>query len=178
VGSAALFEIKGKRMFFSEKSRLRVVGCLAYFPLFMACFGLLPAHAQTANLAQARCGNINELSKNDQQSMLFWLNGYYAGSGQRSSLDTRQVQSSVSAMLEACAKNPELPLLGSEARQIFLPLQDGSIGTPFQETRPQNRIVIPDAPSTETPAPQSGVSGSPSRSMTGNGNQRVPQPVP
>jgi HdeA/HdeB family len=146
---------------------------LAVFSVFIAA---IPAHAQTANLSQARCGNINELSKNDQQSMLFWLNGYYAGAGQRSSLDTRQVQSSVSAMLEACAKNPALPLIGVEARQIFLPAQEGN-ATPFQETSPQNRIVIPDATPVDS-APQNGVSGSPSRSMTGGGNQRTPQPVP
>jgi hypothetical protein len=78
------------------------------------------ALAQNADLSRATCAQIKELAPQDQAQVLFWLHAYYAGAAQRPNLDRAKVQSTIEATQAFCDKNPNSPIIGAEARDVFL----------------------------------------------------------
>ena len=79
-----------------------------------------PAQAQVADMARASCGDFLTLRPGDRGELLVWLHGYYAGSAQRAIVDRTKVDEAIAAMQQACEHDPAMPLIGAEARTIFL----------------------------------------------------------
>jgi HdeA/HdeB family len=103
---------------------------------FVLAAGSPPVMAQTADLTQATCAELMELSESDRGQLGVWLHGYYAGAAQRALLDPAGVEKALAAMQELCERNRATPLIGSEARALFL----GEVPPP-----------PPPAPATPTP---------------------------
>jgi hypothetical protein len=78
------------------------------------------AQAQVADLTRASCAELLELPRNDQGQLIVWLHGYYAGAAQRPVIDRAKLDAAVAAIRHACEQNHAMPLIGIEARAIFL----------------------------------------------------------
>ncbi len=76
--------------------------------------------AQTADLTQATCGELMELPENGRAQLAVWLHGYYAGAAQRATLDRMKLEDALAAIQQLCEGNRAMPLIGSEARALFL----------------------------------------------------------
>jgi hypothetical protein len=61
-----------------------------------------------------------DLPRNDRGQLIVWLHGYYAGAAQRAIIDRTKLDETVSAIQQACERNRSVPLIGAEARAIFL----------------------------------------------------------
>jgi hypothetical protein len=114
----------------------------------LAGLALLPgdAQAQGTDVARLTCGQLLDARGPESERLLVWLHGYYAGAAQRSILDGRQAEEAVAAMRKACEGNRALPLIGPQARTIFLST------APLAEVKP--------AASAPSAAPVGGASGS------------------
>jgi HdeA/HdeB family len=88
--------------------------------LIAALLGGPAAQAQTADLARATCAQLTELPRNDRGQLIVWLHGYYAGAAQRAVLDRTKLEDALAAVQQQCERNPAMPLIGSEARSLFL----------------------------------------------------------
>src|SRR5688500_18932769 len=87
------------------------------------------AHAQVADLLRAKCADLMELRQNDRGQLMVWLHGYYAGAAQRPAIDRPKLEAAVAAIGQACEQNRAMPLIGMEARAIFL-------GEPLPQMQP------------------------------------------
>jgi hypothetical protein len=130
----------------------------------------LAQSTQVADLSRASCGDIRSLSKSDQLQLMAFLFAYYAGAAQRPVVDTGRIQASAQAMAEMCEKQPATPLIGEQARTIFLadPLlrppeaAQGALpgtapGTPQQPAASgQGLSAAPTPPSPASPAAADG----------------------
>lgn len=76
--------------------------------------------AQTADMTRATCGQLLDLPRNDRGQLMVWLHGYYAGAAQRATLDRTKLEDAAAAIQGLCERNRALPLIGSEARALFL----------------------------------------------------------
>jgi hypothetical protein len=88
--------------------------------LIAALLGSLAVQAQTADLARATCAQLILLPRNDRGQLIVWLHGYYAGAAQRAVLDRTKLEDAFLAIQEVCERNRSMPLMGSEARSVFL----------------------------------------------------------
>jgi hypothetical protein len=88
--------------------------------LVIALIGSLPAHGQVADLSQASCGQLMDLPSNDRGQLIVWLHGYYAGAAQRAIIDRTKLEDAKTAIEQACERNRATPLIGMEARALFL----------------------------------------------------------
>jgi hypothetical protein len=61
-----------------------------------------------------------DLPRNDRGQLIVWLHGYYAGAAQRAIIDRTKLDDTVAAIQQACERNRSVPLIGAEARAIFL----------------------------------------------------------
>jgi hypothetical protein len=106
--------------------------------------------AQTADLTQATCAELMELPENSRAQLAVWLHGYYAGAAQRAVLDVMALENAVAALQQLCERNRSAPLIGSEARALFL-----GEGTPPQQLVPPSgpNPQAPGRPSSPVPAP-------------------------
>lgn len=98
----------------------------AVVTVLMATAASPAAEAQTADLTRATCAQLMDLPRNDRSQLIVWLHGYYAGAAQRAMLDRSKLEDAVAAVQVLCERNRALPLIGSEARALFLgepPLQ-------------------------------------------------------
>ena len=88
----------------------------------LAGLALLPGDgkAQGADVARLTCGQLLDARAPESERLLVWLHGYYAGAAQRPVLDGRQAEEAVAAMRKACEGDRALPLIGPQARAIFL----------------------------------------------------------
>ena len=80
----------------------------------------LPVHAQVADLTKATCAQLMDLPRADRGQLIVWLHGYYAGAAQRAALDRGKLEDSLAAIQQLCERNRAVPLIGSEARALFL----------------------------------------------------------
>ena len=78
------------------------------------------AAGQPAELARLSCGRLLDLPQPESERLIVWLHGYYAGAAQRQALDGGQFETAMQAIREACGRDRALPLIGAEARGIFL----------------------------------------------------------
>jgi hypothetical protein len=127
-----------------EKSRARTAVGPAFTFIALACFFLLPpsaANAQGADVARLTCGQLLDARGSESERLLVWLHGYYAGAAQRAVLDARQAEEAVAAMRKVCEGDRALPLIGPQARAIFLS------ASPLAEVKP-----APPTPSAAAPA--------------------------
>ena len=99
------------------------------------------AAGQTADLTRLTCGQFLDLPQQDGERLIIWLHGYYAGAAQRTGLDGRQFEAAMAAIRQACERDRALPLIGAEARGIFL-------GTSSAATAP-----APETPASQGPRP-------------------------
>jgi hypothetical protein len=106
-----------------------------------------PVQAQTADLTQATCGELMELPENGRAQLAVWLHGYYAGAAQRATLDVTGLENAVAAIQQLCERNRATPLIGSEARSLFL----GEATAPQQAPPPS--APAPPAPRRPPPTP-------------------------
>ncbi len=88
--------------------------------LLMAIAANAAAEAQTADLTRATCADWLDLSRNDRAQLIVWLHGYYAGAAQRAMLDRTKLEDALAAIQQLCERNRAMPLIGSEARSLFL----------------------------------------------------------
>jgi hypothetical protein len=125
------------------------IAAIAFAALALACFALQPpaARAQGADVARLTCGQLLELRSDEPERFLVWLHGYYAGAAQRATLEPRQIEEAVAAMRQACEGDHAIPLIGPQARAIFLS------AAPLAEVKPAQ--PAPSAPSS-VPAGASG----------------------
>ena len=86
----------------------------------MVLAGSLGARAQTADLSRATCAQLMDLPRNDRGQLIVWLHGYYAGAAQRAMLDRTNLEDALAAIQQLCERNRATPLIGSEARALFL----------------------------------------------------------
>jgi hypothetical protein len=61
-----------------------------------------------------------DLPRNDRGQFIVWLHGYYAGAAQRAVLDRSKLEDAFTAIQQLCERNRAMPLIGSEARALFL----------------------------------------------------------
>jgi hypothetical protein len=119
-------------------------------PLILA--GCSAAQAQMADLTRATCAQLMDLPRNDRGQLIVWLHGYYAGAAQRAVLDRSKLEDAFGAVQQLCERNRAMPLMGSEARSLFL------------GEAPAAPPLPPAPPAGPTAAGQSGPSaGSPAR---------------
>jgi hypothetical protein len=104
-----------------------------------------PVRAQTADLTQATCAELMELPESGRAQLAVWLHGYYAGAAQRAMLDVTGLESAVAAIQQLCARNRSAPLIGVEARALFL----GEAAAPQQPAPPS--APNPQAPGRPSP---------------------------
>ena len=88
--------------------------------LLLVLVGGCPAQAQTADLTRASCAQLMDLPRNDRGQLIVWLHGYYAGAAQRAVLDRTRLEDALAAIQQLCERNRAMPLIGSEARALFL----------------------------------------------------------
>ena len=88
--------------------------------LLLVLTGTFAASAQTADLARATCAQLMDLPRNDRGQLIVWLHGYYAGAAQRAMLDRTKLEEAFAAVQQLCERNRAMPLIGSEARALFL----------------------------------------------------------
>ena len=109
-------------------------------------------HAQVADLTRASCAHLMDLPANDRGQLIVWLHGYYAGAAQRAMLDRTRLENAVAAIQQLCERNRNLPLIGSEARSLFLgeapPMQPPSSAAPLPGAE-----RVPAGPSSRSPLP-------------------------
>lgn len=126
----------------------------------------VPARSQVADLSRATCAQLLTLPRADQGQLLLWLHGYYAGAAQRAALDPAKVTEAADGMLRACQGRADLPLVGAEAREIFLgtvqpqvPPSPPALATPSADPRsgPLSPPAAGQAPAPSSPAPPSGI---------------------
>jgi hypothetical protein len=126
-----------------------VTATLAFAATLFSHFMLPPpaARAQTADVARLTCGQLLDARGGESERLLLWLHGYYAGAAQRPILDGRQADEAIAAMRKTCEGDRALPLIGPQARAIFLS------AAPLAEVKPSASAPSP-------PAPAGGASGS------------------
>ena len=112
-----------------------------------ALSGGLPAYAQVADLTKATCAQLMDLPRNDRGQLIVWLHGYYAGAAQRAMIDRTKLEETVSAIQQACERNRGVPLIGAEARAIFL-------GEPAPQPPPAAPPPAPPGPVTSPLRPR------------------------
>lgn len=88
--------------------------------LVFAAMGTPAVQAQTADLTRATCAQLMDLPRNDRGQLIVWLHGYYAGAAQRPMLDRTRLEDAFGAVQQLCERNRAMPLIGSEARSLFL----------------------------------------------------------
>jgi hypothetical protein len=89
--------------------------------VIVAALAAVPSvHAQVADLTKATCAQMMDLPRNDRGQLIVWLHGYYAGAAQRAMIDRTKLEETVAAIQQACERNRTMPLVGAEARAIFL----------------------------------------------------------
>lgn len=107
-------------------------GAIALLSLIGAPF----AQAQTADLTRATCAQLMELPRNERGQLIVWLHGYYAGAAQRAMLDRGRLETAVETVQQLCERSPEAPLIGSEARSLFLGAPQPVAGVPGGQAAP------------------------------------------
>jgi hypothetical protein len=120
----------------------------------LANVALLPpaARAQGADVTRLTCGQLLDARGGEPERLLVWLHGYYAGAAQRAILEPRQAEEAVAAMRKACEGDRALPLIGPQARAIFLsatPLAEAGPAPPAPAAAPAG--PAPSAPARPTP---------------------------
>jgi len=90
----------------------------------LALLAALPAsptvQGQTADLTRATCAQLMDLPRNDRGQLIVWLHGYYAGAAQRATLDRGKLEDALAGIQQLCEANRAMPLIGIEARALFL----------------------------------------------------------
>jgi len=109
-----------------------------------------PALPQSADLSGATCAAYLEQPAGDRRQFGLWLHGYYAGAAQRPAIDRDKLQAALDAIEKACERNGAMPLIGAEARSLFLgeAASQPTPAAPQPETQPR---PAPAAPSRPTP---------------------------
>lgn len=122
---------------------------------------LLPAsvHAQgqVADLSRATCAQLMELRGAERSQLLIWLHGYYAGAAQRPVIDRNRFDQTGESLLRSCQGQPDTPLIGAAAREIFLGDQAGQ-NAPASQPSTATGGQPPQAPGTASGAPQNAAS--------------------
>jgi hypothetical protein len=96
---------------------------------FLAALALLQAGfaaGQPADLSRLTCGQFLDLPPQDGERLIVWLHGHYAGAAQRTGLDGRQFEAAAAAIRAACDRDRAMPLIGAEARGIFVGTSTGT----------------------------------------------------
>jgi hypothetical protein len=88
-----------------------------------------------------------DLPANDRGQLIVWLHGYYAGAAQRAIIDRTKLEDAKAAMEQACERNRATPLIGMEARSLFL----GEMPLPPA----QSPAIAPSPGANATPQPDS-----------------------
>lgn len=102
---------------------------------------------QPAELARLTCGQLADLPRAEGERLIVWLHGYYAGAAQKPSLDGGQFETAMQAVRETCTRNRALPLIGAEARGIFL----GTAPPPAAAAPERSAAPAPRRPAWEEP---------------------------
>lgn len=77
--------------------------------------------AEGIDLTRASCADFTAMSETDQTQLSLWLAGYFAGSAMRPLLDLEKITAAPAGLAALCSKSPQLPLVGPEARGVFIP---------------------------------------------------------
>lgn len=95
---------------------------LAAATLFLASVSAPSSvRAEGVDLTRASCADFSAMSENDQTQLSLWLAGYFAGSAMRPLLDLEKITAAPAGLAALCSKSPQLPLVGPEARGVFIP---------------------------------------------------------
>lgn len=89
--------------------------------LLVASFTSSSVRAEGIDLARASCADFIAMSETDQTQLSLWLAGYFAGSAMRPLLDLEKITAAPAGLVALCSKAPQLPLVGPEARSVFIP---------------------------------------------------------
>lgn len=98
--------------------KIPVLAKLLVLALLLACNGSVAA--QTTDLARVTCANFLTLPASDQAQLTLWLAGYHAGSAQRPVIDPTRTSKAPAALTELCTKTPQILLIGTETRPLFV----------------------------------------------------------
>jgi hypothetical protein len=90
------------------------------FACALAGLALGPVQAQVADLSRASCGQLLDLPRSDRGQLIVWLHGYFAGAAQRPVLDRAGLDAAAAGIQQRCEQDRNLPLIGIEARAVFL----------------------------------------------------------
>lgn len=89
--------------------------------IIMTAFAPSSVRAEGIDLTRARCADFIAMTEGDQSQLSLWLAGYFAGSATRPVLDLEKITAAPAGLTALCTKSPQLPLVGPEARDIFMP---------------------------------------------------------
>jgi hypothetical protein len=95
-------------------------------PLFATALLIAPfaapsgAWAETLDLSQASCSDFAAMNEDDRTQLSLWLAGYFAGGAMRPLLDLEKILAAPAALGALCEKTPQAPLIGPEARAVFI----------------------------------------------------------
>jgi HdeA/HdeB family len=92
--------------------------------------------AAQAELSRLTCAQLADLPRAEGERLILWLHGYYAGAAQKPSLDGGQFETAMQGIREACGRDRALPLIGAEARGIFLGTAPSAAAPPSERPAP------------------------------------------
>jgi acid stress chaperone HdeB len=70
-----------------------------------------PAHAQTINLANLKCKEFIDLSKETIATLTVWLDGYYTDEEDAAVFEPDKLKSKAEKLTAFCAQNPKMALM-------------------------------------------------------------------
>jgi acid stress chaperone HdeB len=70
-----------------------------------------PSHAQTINLANLKCKEFIDLSKETIATLTVWLDGYYTDEEDAAVFEPDKLKSKAEKLTAFCAQNPKMALM-------------------------------------------------------------------
>jgi HdeA/HdeB family len=112
--------------FFIRMPRIGLALTMIAAPLMLAApiiVAPLPVLAQSAgtDITRISCGQLTDMQRGEQEQLLTWLYGYYAGAAQKAVIDRGAFLNSAKSVSEFCGKQKSVSLISAQIREIFIP---------------------------------------------------------
>lgn len=79
---------------------------------------LTPASAGVIDMSTATCGELLSSSDEDAGTFLFWLDGWFAGQADDTTIDEEALEGLITRIIVLCADNPGLSVLNAYDQSI------------------------------------------------------------
>ena len=80
--------------------------------------GAAPAHAEMTDMSVITCGDLLAMDQDRAATVLLWLDGWFSGESEITTIDTDELGSQVEGIVKICTEKPELSVMNA-AREYF-----------------------------------------------------------